>query len=57
MLVLAKKLYDGRYVFDKDGVIFCVTMEQVAEMLEKIHIFEENLRIARNKVCDFGETL
>ena len=40
MIELCKKLNDGRYVFDKDGVIFCVTERQVREMLGKIHVFE-----------------
>lgn len=45
MIELSKQLNDGRYVFDKNGVIFCVTEIQVKEMLEKINEFERTKRM------------
>lgn len=55
MIELRKQLPDGRYVFDKAGVIFCVTLDQVCEMMDKIHEFKEQVRQQSNREISKGE--
>ena len=42
MLVLVKKLKDNRYLFNRDGVHFTLTIEQVLELTELVNKLEED---------------
>ncbi len=40
MIKLIKKLPDGRYIFNRDGVYFTLTREQAESLVLKINEFE-----------------